>query len=309
MDPILYLTRAEVRDLLPGWAAQVDLVGATYRSMAAGRVELPPKPGVHPRPDAFIHAMPAYIADTDVAAIKWVSGYPSNKALGLPYITGLMVVNDAATGLPRAIMDAAEITAARTAAASGLCVRHFAPPGFGRAAIIGCGEQGRYHADLLHALHPGVELHVFDPDPARMAAMPQPATPHDSIESAVTGADVVVTLAPIVQPPAPTLTRAWLGERFLALPADFNASFRDDVAGDADLFLADDIGQYRYYHGQGQFGGWPVPERSAGAVLDEPFTARRVVCCNLGVGALDAAFASEVLRAAEAAGAGLRLPV
>ena len=146
MTEIVYLSRQEVSDLLPPIPEQIDLVAGTYRSMAAGRVELPPKPGIHPRQDAFIHAMPAYLEDTDVAAIKWVSGYPSNKALGLPYINGLMIVNDAATGMPIAIMDAAEITAARTAAASGACIRHWAPAGWTRAAIIGCGEQGRYHA-------------------------------------------------------------------------------------------------------------------------------------------------------------------
>ena len=91
---------------------------------------------------------------------------------------------------------------------------------------------------------------MYDPDPERVAAMPVPVTGHPSVQAAVAGADVVVTLAPIVQPPAPTLRRAWLGDRFLALPADFNASFLADVSEDADLFLADDIGQYRYYQGR-----------------------------------------------------------
>jgi ornithine cyclodeaminase/alanine dehydrogenase len=308
LEPILYLTRADVRGLMPGFAEQVDLVAATYRSMAAGRVELPPKPGVHPRQDAFIHAMPAYLADSDVAAIKWVSGYPSNKALGLPYITGLMIVNDAATGLPLAIMDAAEITAARTAAASGACIRQLAPDGWRRAAIIGCGEQGRYHAELIAALHPDADLHVYDPDPDRMASMPVAVTPHRSIREAVEDAEVIVTLAPIVQPPAPSLERAWLGDRFLALPADFNATFRADVTADADAVLADDVGQWRYYQGQGQFGGWPVPASSVGEVLDDPPVAGRIVACCLGVGALDAAFAHAVLQAARAAGVGLALP-
>ena len=109
MGDLTYLTRAEVRGLLPGWTEMVDLVDETYAAMADGRVELPPKPGVHPRPDSFIHAMPAYLRDRDVAAVKWVSGYPANKGLGLPYITGLLVLNDAATGLPLCVMDAAEI--------------------------------------------------------------------------------------------------------------------------------------------------------------------------------------------------------
>jgi len=309
LEPILYLTRGEVRRLLPPWEAQIDLVADTYRSMAAGRVELPPKPGIHPRQDAFIHAMPAYLEDTDVAAIKWVAGYPTNKALGLPYINGLMIVNDAATGMPIAIMDAAEITAARTAAASGACIRQWAPAGWTRAAIIGCGEQGRYHAEMIASLYPAAELSVYDPDPARVESMPVPVTGHPSVQQAVAGAEVVVTLAPIVQPPAPTLQRAWLGDRFLALPADFNASFLAEVSADADLFLADDIGQYRYYQEQGQFGGWGVPGRTAGQEIDTPNTSRRVVCCNLGVGALDAAFAGVVLQAAAGTDLGIRLPV
>ena len=56
---LLYLTREEVARLLPAVPDQLDLVEETYRAVGAGRVELPPKPGIHPRPDSFIHAMPA----------------------------------------------------------------------------------------------------------------------------------------------------------------------------------------------------------------------------------------------------------
>src|SRR3954469_8096809 len=137
MGDLTYLSREDVRAFLPGWPEMVGLVDETYLAMADGRVELPPKPGVHPRPDSFIHAMPAYLRDRDVAAVKWVSGYPANKGLGLPSITGLLVLNDGATGLPLCVMDAAEITAVRTAAASGACVRRWAPAGWSRAAILG----------------------------------------------------------------------------------------------------------------------------------------------------------------------------
>ena len=127
---LLYLSRKEVAGLLPPIAEQLDLVEETYRAVGAGRVELPPKPGIHPRPDSFIHAMPAYLRDDDVAALKWVAGYPANKERGLPYISGLIVLNEADTGLPAAVMDGAEITAARTAAASGVCIQRFAPAGW-----------------------------------------------------------------------------------------------------------------------------------------------------------------------------------
>src|ERR671914_1704216 len=153
MSELLYLARGEVARLLPEIPEQLDLVEETYRSVAAGRVELPPKPGIHPRPDAFIHAMPAYLRDDDVAALKWVAGYPQNKDRGLPYISGLITMNDAETGAPVAVMDGAEITAARTAAATGVCVRRWAPPRWKEAAILGCGEQGRFHTRMLAAVN------------------------------------------------------------------------------------------------------------------------------------------------------------
>src|SRR2546423_276831 len=59
MPNVAVLSRAEVRALLPPIPEQVDLVEETYVELAAGEVEQPPKPGIHPRPDAFVHAMPA----------------------------------------------------------------------------------------------------------------------------------------------------------------------------------------------------------------------------------------------------------
>ena len=121
MNELIYLTRSDVKSLLPDWVTQIDLVEQTYVAMSNGTVEMPPKPGIHPRKDAFIHAMPAYLADTDVAAMKWVSGYPANKSLGIPYINGLLILNDAATGVPTAVMDCVEITAACSPKARRCC--------------------------------------------------------------------------------------------------------------------------------------------------------------------------------------------
>jgi ornithine cyclodeaminase/alanine dehydrogenase len=304
---VLYLTREEVAGLLPPVPDQLDLVEETYRAVAAGRVELPPKPGVHPRPDSFIHAMPAYLEDEDVVALKWVSGYPGNKERGLPYISGLVVVNDAETGLPTAIMDGAEITAARTAAASGVCVRRFAPEGWSRAAILGCGEQGRFHAELLRALNPDVRIRGFDPNPERVASLGDGVEAAATELEAVEGAEVVVTAAPIIEHPAPPIGPDALGERWLVLPIDFDALVQRPVIEAAELFAVDDVGQFSYYREQGHFRDWPEPESSVGEALGRDGTPARVACVNLGIGALDAAFAARVLTAARERGVGLEL--
>jgi ornithine cyclodeaminase/alanine dehydrogenase-like protein (mu-crystallin family) len=242
-----------------------------------------------------------------VVTLKWVGGYPANKARGLPYITGLIVVNDAETGLPLAVMDGAEITAARTAAASGVCVRRFAPAGWSRATILGCGEQGLFHARLLHALNPALSLRAWDPHPERIERLGDLAEAAAGWERALEGAEVVVTAGPIVEDPDPPIRPAHLGERWLALPIDFDFYFGPETVAEADLFLADDVGQFEYYREQGHFEGWPVPEGNVGEGLSREGSPARVLCCNLGIGALDAAFANVVLERARAAGAGTEL--
>jgi alanine dehydrogenase len=302
-----FLRREEVASLLPPVQEQLDLVEETYLQVGAGRVELPPKPGIHPRKDSFIHAMPAYLMDADVAALKWVSGYPANKERGLPYITGLIVVNDSETGLPAAIMDAAEITAARTAAASGVCIRRWAPEGWGVAAILGCGVQGRFHAAVIRALGPGARIRAYDPHPERVKGLGGDAVGFDEPAEAVAGADVVVTAGPIVEAPESPLEPEWLGERWLGLPIDFDFYFSSAAVRAADLFLVDDVAQFEYYRSQGYFDDWPAPEGSVGEGLADGRGATKVICCNLGLGALDAAFAARVLAAAQERGTGTEL--
>jgi alanine dehydrogenase len=306
---LLHLSRDEVRDLLPPAQEQLDIVERTYLALAAGRVELPPKPGIHPRKDSFIHAMPAYLVDDDVAALKWIAGYPENKAHGLPYISGLIVLNDAETGLPVAVMDGAEITAARTAAASGVCVRRWAPQGWQKAAILGCGEQGRFHAAVLTTLNPALQIHAYDPHPERIQQLDGPVDAAGGPREAVTGADVVVSAGPIVENPEPPITRDWLGDSFLALPIDFDFYFSAEAIESCDLFLVDDVVQFEYYRGLGHFADWPAPAKSVGEALTDGVRGERVACVNLGVGALDAAFASRVLAAARERGIGRELPL
>lgn len=309
MSDLIYLTRTDVRSMLPDWHAMIDLVEETYVAMSDDLVEMPPKPGIHPRKDAFIHAMPAYLGNSDVAAMKWVSGFPGNKALGIPYINGLLIVNDAATGVPTAVMDCVEITAARTAAASGVCVRAWAPPDWSRVAMLGCGEQANYHADMLKALNPSVHIVAYDPTPARADALRHRSEVAANPAAAVTGADIVISAAPIVKEPVPTVFPELLNPRHLILPIDFDAVVARSVIEQAQLFLTDNVAQFEHYRGLGYFKEWPAPMASVGdRVRSGDPTPDRVVCCNLGVGALDAAFAGVVHRRAREHSIGIELP-
>lgn len=300
-----YLDRAAVRGLLPTVEEQVDRLAAVYRALAQGRVENPPKLGVHPRSSAFLHAMPAYLADEDVTALKWVGAYPGNPARGLPYISGLIVLNDSDTGLPTAVMDAAEITAARTAAASGVSVRHLAHPGWRRAAILGFGEQGREHAEVLRALNPDVSIAVYGGP--RLTGPVEGVDVVPDARSAVEGADVVITAGPMSPDPDRRLDPAWLQARCLVVPVDFGAYVGRDVVTRADDLVTDDLEQFAHYRSLGHFDGWPEPARSLGQALATEPTGDLRVSCSLGVGAADAAIAATVLERATREGAGIVL--
>jgi ornithine cyclodeaminase/alanine dehydrogenase-like protein (mu-crystallin family) len=66
-DTILYLSREAVKQLGLNMAEIVGVVEAAFKDKGHGKVEMPPKPGIHTRPDAFIHAMPAYIKSSEAA--------------------------------------------------------------------------------------------------------------------------------------------------------------------------------------------------------------------------------------------------
>ncbi len=116
---LLYLSRKDVEDLGITMKEVLQVVDHGFRLKGLGKTEMPPKPGIHPRTNAFIHAMPAYVKEVEAAGLKWVSGYPANVEKGLPYITGLPILNDPETGIPIAVMDSAWITAMRTGASVG----------------------------------------------------------------------------------------------------------------------------------------------------------------------------------------------
>src|SRR5438445_1381190 len=126
---ILYLSRADVEAAGVAMPEIIERLEAAFRELGEGRVEMPPKPGIHPGPagsDNFIHAMPASIPALGAAGVKWVSGFPGNPRLGLPYVSGLLILNDSETGLPKAVMDATWITAMRTGAATAVAVKRLA---------------------------------------------------------------------------------------------------------------------------------------------------------------------------------------
>src|SRR5882672_2231153 len=159
---LLYLSRMEVAAVGLTMAEIIAALETMFREKGEGRVEMPPKIGIHPAPDAFIHAMPAAIPAQKAAGMKWVGGFPENSKRGLPYISGVLILNDYETGLPIALMDATWITGQRTGAATALSAKYLARPDSATVGILGCGVQGRSNLEALQVLFPLKKVFAYD---------------------------------------------------------------------------------------------------------------------------------------------------
>lgn len=318
---LLYLSRADVASVALEMPTIIGLLEAAFREKGHGRVEMPPKPGIHTRPDAFIHAMPAYIPSLRSAGIKWVGGYPENSKHGLPYITGLLILNDDETGLPYAVMDCTWITAYRTGAASALSAKYLARPDSQVAGILACGVQGRTNLLALAALFPLTRAYAYDvrPDVQRTfveemsAQLPDvEIVSADHPRQAVTESDLVITSGPILKHPTPTIQPDWLEPGAFASAVDFDSYWTGAALAQFDKISTDDHAQFQYYKSIGYFQTTPTPyadlgELAAGLAPGRENASERTMAVNLGLAMDDMAVAPDIYRRARARGLGVWL--
>ncbi len=320
MGPILYLSRADVEAVALDMPTVIALLDRAFREKAAGRTEAPPKPGIHPRPDAFIHAMPAHVPALRAAGLKWVSGFPGNVAAGLPYISGVLVLNDDETGLPTCVMDCTWVTGCRTAAASALSARYLARAESAVLGILGCGVQGRTHVEAMAAQFPLRQVVAYDHlrgNADRFAeeiraryglAVDVVTTPRE----AVVECDLVVSAGPILKQPTPTIAAGWLRAGAFASAVDFDSYWMPAALAELDHLSTDDRAQMEHYRGIGYFQRTPRPhselaELVSGAVRGRTSPAQRTMAMNLGLAIEDVVVGEEVRRRALDRGIGTSL--
>jgi alanine dehydrogenase len=198
MDTLL-LTRSDVARLLPV-SVCFQAVERAFRLLGEGRAAPPGTLGV-PSTGGGFHIKAGILADGDGAffAVKCNGNFPGNGARGLPTIQGVLMLCDARDGRVLALMDSAELTARRTAAATAVAARHLARPGSSVVGLIGCGVQAPHQLRALAAVLPLRRVRVYDRDPGRAAALVADLGEELGIEVAASvrgaarGADVVVT--------------------------------------------------------------------------------------------------------------------
>jgi alanine dehydrogenase len=175
----------------PGRA--VEVVRDAFVAYSRGEWSMPPKVYVPAYPAGDFRAMPAL--GGGYALLKWVTSFPGNPALGLPTVTGLVLLSDASNGMPVAVLDAGAVTALRTGAAAVLATETLGREDAETASVIGAGINGQAAARTFLARGRPVSIWDVDRGRAEAAAAELDAGVAGSEEAAL-GADLVVTVTP-----------------------------------------------------------------------------------------------------------------
>jgi alanine dehydrogenase len=178
-------------------AAAIESVRDGFVKHFRGEWQMPPKVYVNSPPHGDFRAMPA-LGD-GVASLKWVTSFPGNPAQGRPTVFGTILLSDATTGEPLAIVDGRAVTALRTGASAAVATQALGRAGATTAGLVGCGLHGRWAALCLAEVgfSDGV---CFDLDPAVARSLADELGWRAGNLDEALGCDVVTTVTPGHEP-------------------------------------------------------------------------------------------------------------
>jgi ornithine cyclodeaminase/alanine dehydrogenase len=323
-DETVILSDQDVAALLPHDEV-LGMVDTVFLEWGRGDVVMPPKVNLdmsRSGHDSWSNAMPAYLASCNVGGLKWVGGYGSNPARGMPYIMGIVVLTDPESGQTLALMDGIYISDWRTGASAAIAAKYLAREGAAKIALIGAGAQNRTAAVCLHQLLPAADLTVADLSaPRRVAFCSEMEQKYGlavadapTVEVAVADADVVVLLTTAHEP---FLNAEWLAEGCLTLAMGSYQQTEDRLILESDKLVVDCWDQAAH---RGEL--LPLVERgritsadiaaelgdvAAGTKPGRTDPRERIMAVLVGLGAHDVYVAGQVYHRALASGRGQRV--
>jgi len=144
-------------------AQAIDAVKQAYVQLSQKKAVVPQRIQVPVKKHKGVTLfMPAYLAASDTLGVKIVSVFPENLKRRLPTIHAVIIVINAKTGRPEAIIDGTYLTALRTGAASGVATDLLARKNSRIAAIFGAGIQGRTQLEAVCTVRPIEKAWVYD---------------------------------------------------------------------------------------------------------------------------------------------------
>ena len=253
---ILYLSEADERRVELDINAVIDVLEEVHVARKEGRAQMPPKPGLRPVGKAgFVDGYPAFVEGTEYLGIKWLSGYFANPSKGLPFINGLIILNDVQTGVPLCVMGCGYLTALRTGGIHGVGLRRLVAPGSKTIGVVGCGLQARTHLMAAMAsckeieevccwdLNPtGIQRYVEDMS-ARYPGVRFCGT--ETVDDTVSAADVLIIGAPLLPDGSGRMIKKGLLKPGVTVAAvNGDSSFLTEALPEFDRVFVDDKEQY-----------------------------------------------------------------
>ncbi len=313
---ILYLSNADIEACALSLAEVEQAVEAMFEAKAAGTALMKPKLALHAPDRALFLASPGVMEEPSYAGVKWV-GVAGNQERGLPHIAGLIVLNDAATGMPVSAMDARWITDVRTAAITAVTARRLARPDSASIGFVACGRQARAQLAALRPHFPIARVRAFSrrlttaevfADEVRAQGLEAEAV--EDPRAALAGMDIVITSTPVVPRTEPFLDASWLDPGSFTGMVDLGLSWISETLPGLDQVVTDDIAQAgtenlaypKPYDGE-------VADLVAGRLPGRPSPEARTALVFAGVGLADVAVGAAVYERAAEKGIGRVLPL
>lgn len=209
-DTIRVITAAEVAQLLP-LSDCVALMTRTFVALSAGQAELPLRMAVQvPGTQNRLGLMPGYLGEPAALGVKVVTIFPGGASH-----PGVILLFDPGNGAPLAMINASEVTALRTAAASAAATDVLANPGAADLAILGTGMQATTHLQAMALVRPLSRIRLWGRSLAKAQAFAEaqsgvagvPVEVMPSAQAAVEGAGLICTTT---SSPVPVLKASWV---------------------------------------------------------------------------------------------------
>lgn len=320
---VLYLSRRDVEGLAIPMSEVIKRTEFALSEKGKGNSIMPAKHWIAPDDRRFFSAMSGALPGVGEVSCKWQSGSPDNANYGLPYITGLLILNELKTGLTVAVMDSTWITAQRTAAATAVTASYLAGQGPKVVGIIGCGVQGRSNVDALRVLFPDLNtVRAFDVDSVKLEVYAEDIsakhgldvhkcfTAHDAVDQA----DIVVTCGPIVADGDHIIECSWLRRGSLLVTLDYDCYLNPFTLSKFDRVFTDDLEQMQHLKTFGFFTAAPddvaeVGEVVCGKVRGRSTPEEIILSINMGIAVEDTSLAALVYDRARKQGVGISLPL
>jgi ornithine cyclodeaminase len=323
------LSRSETESLLDPDELR-HVVGRAMVDVSEDRASMPARIAAEVQGvDGLLLAMPGYLPSSDGLAAKLVTLFPENAGTAWPTHQAVVIVFDAATGTPAALVDGTSITAARTAAGSALATDLLALPDARVLAVLGTGVQARSHARAVTRVRAFDELRICGRDPGHAqqladelrSEMPCDVLAVEGFDLACAGANVICATT---HSPDPVVSRSTIDPGVHVNSVGYNAAGREidsrtvadavlvvesraavlapPPSGSTDIRVPIEEGLITEAHIHAELG-----ELVAGGKHGRTSRDQLTLYKSVGVAAQDVAAAALVLRAARARGVGVHV--